>query len=127
MIIERVSTVSSLCLFNEKTKLDSFEWMKSFFFEEILSGQYSSNDEIIAKASLIQLDLTKPFYLSLIDYTINQNDFINGLEFRKALMDDISNYFTQKQRNFLIKQSAKHIHLLVTENQDENMHKESLF
>lgn len=121
MIIERVSTVSSLCLLNEKTKLDSFEWMKSFFFEEILSGQYSSNDEIIAKASLIQLDLTQPFYLCLIDYAIKQEDFINGLEFRKELMDVISDYFVQKKQNFLIKQSAKHIHLLVTEKYDENI------
>lgn len=127
MIIERVSTVSSLCLFNEKTKIDSYEWMKSFFFDEILSGQYASNDEIIAKASLIQLDLTQPFYLSLIDYTIKQEDFINGLEFRKELIDVISDYFIQKKQNFLIKQSAKHIHLLVTEIYGKNIDKESLF
>lgn len=127
MIIERVSTISSLCLFNEKTKLDSFEWMKSFFFEEILSGQYISNDEIFAKASLIQLDLTQPFYLSLIDYAINQKDFIHDLEFRKELIDVISDYCTLKKQNFLINQSAKHIHLLVTENQGKAINKKDFF
>src|SRR4051812_6120408 len=48
MIIEKVASVCSLCFLYEKTKLDSFEQMKSFFLEEIISGHFSSEDEMIA-------------------------------------------------------------------------------
>lgn len=123
MIIERVSTVCSLCFLNEKTKLDSFEWMKSFFFEEILSGKYTSNDEILTKASLIQLDLTQSYYICLIDYKMNHKAALNGLELRKELTDVISEYCKTKKQEVLISQNANHIHLLITEKNGDRVSK----
>lgn len=115
MIIERVSSVCSLCLLYEKTKLDSFERMKGFFFNEILSGHYATNAEIIAKANLIQLDLSLSYYLGTVEYSFNQNDFINELELHKELMEAISQYCNEQNRHFLIGQNGKNINILVTE------------
>ena len=115
MIIDKVSSVLSLCLFFEKTKIDSFERMKGFFFDEILGGHYTSNDEIIAKGSFIQLDLAMPYRIGVIDYFIPHTDFMNELEIHKGLMDDISDYCTKQKRDFLISQKSKQIILLLTD------------
>lgn len=127
MIIEKVSSVCSLCLFYERAKLDSFEQMKGFFFDEILNGHYSSNEEIIAKGSFIQLDLAIPYWVGVIDHSIPHTDFLNELEFHKELMDVISDYCIQQKRHFLISQSAKRIILLITERQEKRTDKNSIF
>ena len=127
MLIEKVTLVISLCLFFEKTKIDSFERMKGFFFDEILGGQFTSNEEIIAKASLIQLDLSMPYWVGVIDYSIPHTDFMNQLEIHKELMDCISDYCTNQRRDFLISQSAKQFILLVTDKQKKKKEKNFIF
>ena len=127
MMIEKVSSICSLCLFYEKTKLDSFEQMKSFFFNEILSGHFSSEEEIIAKASLFHLDLTEPFYISMIGYTIDSHNFSNELEFGHEIMAATSHYFIQQKQSFLINQSGDHIALLVNDHQMISQNKNSFF
>ncbi|MDR7240050.1 XylR N-terminal domain-containing protein [Neobacillus drentensis] len=127
MLIEKVSSVISLCLFFEKTKIDSFERMKGFFFDGIIGGHFASNEEIIAKASLIQLDLTMPYRVGVIDYSIPHTDFMNPLEIHKELMDCISDYCTKQKRDFLISQRAKQLILLLTDKRKKKKEKNLFF
>ncbi|MDR4945735.1 PucR family transcriptional regulator [Neobacillus cucumis] len=122
MLIERISLVCSLCLFFEKTKVDSFERMKGFFFDEILSGHYSTSEEIIAKASFIQLDLSQSYNIAVIEYSCNHSDIMNALEYNKELIDYISNFCIRQKQPFLVSHNGKRIILLITEtkNKGEN-------
>ncbi|MCQ6276141.1 XylR N-terminal domain-containing protein [Bacillus sp. V3B] len=127
MIIETVASVCSLCFLYEKTKLDSFEQMKSFFLEEMISGHFSSEDEMIAKAGLFQFDLTKPYYLSIIGYSFNSNDFRSELVFCREVMATISYFFTKQNQHTLINQNDHHIHLLVTDHFSNNENRDFFF
>jgi purine catabolism regulator len=119
MLIEKVALVCSLCLFIEKTKVDSFERMKGFFFDEILSGHYSTSEEIIAKASFIQIDLSEPFFIGVIEYSNNRTNIVKDLEFHKELLDYISEFCIKQKHQYLISQNGKGIILLVTEKKND--------
>ena len=85
MIVDKISSICALSLFYEKTKLDSFEQMKSLFFRGVLKGEISSNEEIIAKANLFQLDLSKPYYICAIEYNNEFKEYHHEIEFRKEM------------------------------------------
>jgi PucR family transcriptional regulator, purine catabolism regulatory protein len=119
-MIEKVASVCSLCLFYEKAKLDSYAQMKSFLLNEIMSGHFSSKDEMIAKASLYHLDLTQPFYLGMIGYTFTSSNFQNELEISNEIMSAISQYFIQQKQYFLMNQVEHHINLFVTDEFNKN-------
>jgi sugar diacid utilization regulator len=101
--------------------------MKGFFFDEILGGHYASNEEIIAKASFIQLDFSMSYRIGVINYTIPDTNFMNQLEIHKELMEDISDYCTNQKRDFLISHRAKQIILLLAEKQKREREKNSFF
>lgn len=111
MIVDKISSICALSLFYEKTKLDSFEQMKSFFFREILKGEFSSNEEILAKAGLLQLDLSKPYYLSVIEYGNHFKQSQKEMEFRQELLVAVTEYCKQAKLSYLIYQEEKRIFL----------------
>jgi sugar diacid utilization regulator/predicted hydrocarbon binding protein len=119
MMMDKITSICALSLFYEKTKLDSFEQMKSNFFKEILNGQFTSNGEIIAKASLLHLDLSIPYYIVVIDYRHEFKDWQKEMEFRQELFSAILTYSSNQKRNYLVHQKEKNICLLVTEDTAE--------
>lgn len=119
MIMDKITSICALSLFYEKTKLDSFEQMKSNFFKDILNGQFTSNGEIIAKASLLHLDLSIPYYIVVIDYRHEFKDWQKEMEFRQELFSAILTYHSNQKQNFLVHQMEKSICLLVTEDAAE--------
>lgn len=127
MIIEKVSSVCSLNFLYEKTKLDSFEQMKGSFLQEIINGQFSSENEIIAKAGLLQFDLTKPYYLCMIGYSYNQYNFRNEMVFYQEVMSTISHYFSKQNEAFLMNYNDHHIQLFVTDHFLNNKEKYIFF
>jgi len=100
------------------------EQMKSFLLQEIIYGQFSSEDEIIAKAGLLHFDLTKPYYLCLIGFSFNAYDFKNELSFCREVISSLSHYFTKVNETYLINQNDHHIQLFIT---DQFLHNEEKF
>jgi DNA-binding PucR family transcriptional regulator/predicted hydrocarbon binding protein len=122
MIIDKVSSICALSLFYEKTKIDSFEQMKSLFFREILKGQISSNEEILAKANLFHLDLSKPYFISVMEYNNESIEYQQEIDFRKELFDLVTEYSTRQKQHYLIHQKEKKIFFLFTlESIDESL------
>lgn len=121
MVIERVASVCSLRLLNEKTKFESFERLKGYFLEEMISGQYQSKEEVITKGSFIHLDLSQPFYISVIKYRFKNEHSNHELEYYAKIMEEISESFSSRRLNVLIGQRAKEIVLLITEEQLKNI------
>ncbi|WP_233504820.1 PucR family transcriptional regulator [Parageobacillus thermoglucosidasius] len=120
MILERLASVSSVCLLNEKTKLESYERMKGFFLEEIINaGQQGNYHDLIMKAGLIGVDLSKPFYICVLDCRFQEDDLSKELEMQKEILSFLTAYGNEQKQNMLIGQRAKHLILLVTEDQVE--------
>ncbi|WP_394232356.1 XylR N-terminal domain-containing protein [Niallia oryzisoli] len=115
LIIEKAASICSLCFLYEKTKLASFEQMKGYFLKEILSGQYTSEDELVTKASLFQYDLAKPYYLCILGYTFNIKDFHDEHGFCREVMASISHYFAKQKLQLLINENDHHINLFVSD------------
>jgi PucR family transcriptional regulator, purine catabolism regulatory protein len=118
MILERVASVSSVCLLNEKTKLESYERMKGFFLEEIINArQQSDHQDLIAKAGLIGVDLSKAFYVCVLDCRFQEDDLSKELEMQKGILSFLTAYGNDHKQNMLLGQRAKNVILLITEDQ----------
>ena len=78
MFIERVASVSSLYLLNEKMSFEAIEKMKGHFLEQILKGQFSSKEEIIKRGSYMGFDFRSPYRIAAIEFaekgTYTQNN-----------------------------------------------------
>ena len=125
MMIEKVASVCSLCFLYEKTKLDSYDHLKSFLFKEIISGQYTS-EEMIEKASFYQLDLTKPYFLGVISYHSNDSIYNDSL-FLLEVISTITQYFVQEKQEYLINRTEHQINLFVTNDFTKSKNKLTFF
>lgn len=119
MLIDKITSVCALSLFYEKTKLDSFEQMKSNFFKDILNGEFLSAGEIIAKASLFQLDLSTPYYILVIDNNSDSTDNHDQMAYPQELYSAVLEYSTNQKKNYLVLQEEQKIFLLVAEDDTE--------
>ena len=68
MFIERVANAASLYLLNEKMSFEALEKMKGHFLEQILKGEFSSNEEIIKRGSFMGYDFRTPYRIAAIEY-----------------------------------------------------------
>lgn len=69
------------------------------------------------KASLIGVDLSKPFYICVLDCRFQEEDLSKELEMQKEVLSFLSAYSNDQKQNMLIGQRAKHLILLVTADQ----------
>ncbi len=109
MFIERVCSVCSLLLLNEKTELESEERMKGHFLNEILSGQYEKKEDVLRRARLIQLDLSPPYSIIAIEYKLTSNNEELGLSIYEQLFERILTYFKEKKLCALVGPRDSHI------------------
>ena len=126
MMIEKVASVCSLCTLYDKTKLDSFDQLKSFLLKEMISGQYTP-EEMIEKSSLYQLDLTKPYFLGVISYHFNDPSIYNDRSFSLRVMSAITQYFVQEKQEYLINITKHQINLYVSNDFTKNKNKQTFF
>ena len=68
MFIERVANAASLYLLNEKMSFEALEKMKGHFLEQILKGEFSSNEEIIKRGSFMGFDFRSPYRIAAIEF-----------------------------------------------------------
>jgi purine catabolism regulator len=117
MIIGRVSSICSLLILNEKTKLESMQRMKVHFLEEIISGKYPSPQEIKKVASYIQLNLSGDYHVVMVTYNGTGSYEEKGLNLHNDTFETASAYFSEKDINVLIGQRTDSLFLLIPENQ----------
>jgi sugar diacid utilization regulator/predicted hydrocarbon binding protein len=117
MIINRVSTLWSLVLLNDKVKLESTERMKGYFFEEILNGRIHSEQELMKKAFFIDLDFTGGYYAIHLKYIIsdNQNNLNPNLQIE--IFECVSKYMSDKGIHVLVGQKADSLFIILPQKQ----------
>ncbi|MFC2948074.1 XylR N-terminal domain-containing protein [Virgibacillus sediminis] len=114
MIIEQISSVSSLYLLNEKTEIEAAERVKGRFLEEILSGKYQPN-EILRRSTYFQVDLHQPFKIMAIKCCTSKEPLEEELLFYEDLLETTLQYFQSNQLKILVSQYTNRITLLVPE------------
>lgn len=111
--LERIASVCSLYLLNEKTSLESAERMKGHFLERILQGQFSSKQDILNHGSYINFDLEQPFYIVILKYQNQHGYFENEMLIYEEIIETTLQYFKNKMWNVLMCQRGNNIVLLV--------------
>ncbi|MFC3039484.1 XylR N-terminal domain-containing protein [Virgibacillus xinjiangensis] len=117
MIIEQISSVSSLYLLNEKTEIEAAERVKGRFLEEILSGKYQPN-EILRRSNYFQVDLHQPFKIMAVKCSTSKEPLEEELLFYEDLLETTLQYFKRNQLKILISQYTNRITLLIPEQGD---------
>jgi PucR family transcriptional regulator, purine catabolism regulatory protein len=114
MILERIASVSSLYLLNEKTKFGANQRMKEHFFNEILEGESQDEKEIVRRGNLFHLDLSEVFRVVVVNYEIELNNIkSNKFACHEKILEETSEYFESKKESILIGYRANNIILLV--------------
>ena len=113
MILERVSTVCSLFLLNEKTKFGADRRMREHFFDEILKGDYKDEEEIVRRGSLIGLDLTDYYRIVNVRYENPEKNFEKELAFHEEILETTAGYFNDKNESVLVAHGEHSVILLV--------------
>ncbi|MFS0916501.1 XylR N-terminal domain-containing protein [Brevibacillus sp. 179-C 1.1 NHS] len=113
IILERIATVSSLYLLNEKTSFEAEERMKGHFLEQVLQGQLTSKQEILKRGSFLGLDLDQPYYIMALHYQQIQGQSDNELLIHEEVLETIHSYVKEKNLKALVGNLAGNIVLLI--------------
>lgn len=101
LFLDRLSNTISLLYLNEKTKFESFERMKGHFFEQILSGNFSKK-EIIKRSLFAGVDLTKPYYIAIIDFQPSMQSIEESFILQEQIYESTYTYFNESRQNVLV-------------------------
>lgn len=115
MILERISTVCSLYLLNEKTKFETKERMKGQFLEELINNQIETKLEIVQRGNYFNLNLDAPYYIGVLKSKLNTDDVAIRIKFHDQLMEAVTNYFKQYNKNVLLGQRTNYLIMLLPE------------
>ncbi|WP_071394662.1 helix-turn-helix domain-containing protein [Bacillus tuaregi] len=113
MLINRVSSVCSVILLNEKVKLESTERMKGYFFEEIMNGKYRSEQAIMSKAFFIDLDFTGGYYAIHLKYTVSNKQQKLNPTLHNEIYESVTKYMSDKGIHVLIGEKTDSLLLLL--------------
>ncbi|MFD2924515.1 helix-turn-helix domain-containing protein [Halobacillus naozhouensis] len=94
LILERVATVCSLYMLNEKNSFEATERMKGHFLEQIIYGHFSSSkQEILKRGTYVNLNLERPYYIVALEYNNQHNHSKEELFFHEEVMERVLQYF----------------------------------
>ncbi|HZG74153.1 MAG TPA: XylR N-terminal domain-containing protein [Chondromyces sp.] len=112
MILERVATICSIYMLNEKNSFEALERMKGYFLEQILNGHFVDKGEILKRGRYVNINLEHPYYLLSIKHRSYNEALENDLEFHERIMENIFAFFKDRS-NALIGQRNGDIIVLI--------------
>ncbi|WP_042348493.1 XylR N-terminal domain-containing protein [Bacillus massiliigorillae] len=123
MVLERISTVCSLYILNEKNSFEALERVKGLFLEQILNKEIHSEGEIIKKSRYLDSPLEEPYFMLVIDYKkqrkqANENDYF----IQQQMMESIFHFFKNNHIIVLTAQKEGNIVLLITDRNHQIRH-----
>ncbi|MFX3624295.1 MAG: XylR N-terminal domain-containing protein [Ectobacillus sp.] len=113
MILERVSTVCSLYLLNEKTGFETEQRMKGHFLEEILRRRFTLKQEIVKRGRYVNMDLGKEFYIVIVQYTGKNEEAEHGLFYHDDILAEVHHYCKENRHEALIGQQTSGVVMLL--------------
>lgn len=116
MVIERVSSVCSLYLLNEKTSFEAEQRIRGHFLEEIMSQKFSMRQEIIKRGLYLNIDLSKEFYIVILSHRQKHTKVKNNLLVHETIIMEIQRYFSENEQQMLIGQRETNIVIYMQQN-----------
>lgn len=118
-VVERVATFCSLYLLNEQVKYETLERMKGNLLEDLIEGIIESKNEIIQRGKYLQVDLDKPYYVSILRYDPFSENVKCEIEFHEKILDAITRINKKNKTNILIAQRTKYVELYIPVEESE--------
>jgi predicted hydrocarbon binding protein len=113
LFLDRFANAASLVLLNEKARFESFERMKGNFLERILEAQLPES-EILKRGKYTGLDLSLPYYLTVMEYKKNENTLEEEFLLQEQIFETTFHYFNEKKHNILVGQRDGNMILFIT-------------
>jgi hypothetical protein len=113
LFLDRFANAASLVLLNEKARFESFERMKGNFLERILEAQLPAS-EILKRGKYTGLDLSLPYYLTVMEYKKNENTLEEEFLLQEQIFETTFHYFNEKKHNILVGQRDGNMILFIT-------------
>lgn len=113
LFLDRFANAASLILLNEKTSFQSFERMKGIFLEQILDEKLSRS-EIIKRGKYTGLDLGKPYYITVMEYTKKAGTIEEEFLLQEQIFETAFHYFNKKKHNVLVCQREENMILFIS-------------
>lgn len=110
MILERVATIASIHILNEKNAFEATEHMKGHFLNQLIDRDLLTKDEIVQRGNFVNLNLNDSYFIAVIKIVNQDNE--NELLFNKNIMGEILHFFRDKMHG-LIGQRYEYITLLI--------------
>lgn len=120
MILERVASVCSLYILNEKTTFEAIERIKGHFLNQIIDGTLLSKKEILNRGKYVQIDLEHPYYLVALKYTGPSISMSNELIFHDQVMEIVQSYF-KNDDHVLVGQRSDYIVLFIQKEENKEI------
>lgn len=115
LILEQASMASSLYLLNERTRLQAELRMRGSLLEDILSKRITKA-EIMKRAHHIDFQWRDTgFFMLAFNRVISHRTIKEELEFNDQLINDLSDFFYNRDLNAIIGQKSGHVIILMTE------------
>lgn len=112
MMLDRATSVCSICLLNERIKYIAMERVKGTFLEQMITKQLKTKDEVLQRASYVQLDMEQPYYVIAIKAQLKTKS-VNELLLYDQIMERIFQFFKNNQMNVLTGQADGNIVFLM--------------
>lgn len=116
MVLERVSSVCSLYLLNEKTSFEAEQRIRGHFLEEILSQKFTVKQEIMKRGLYLNIDLSKEFHIIILSHRQKHTQIKNDLLVHETLIVEIQRYFSDNEQQMLIGQRETNIVIYMQQN-----------
>lgn len=126
LFLDILANAVSLLLLNEKTKFETYERMKGNFLEELLSGKLPK-EELLKRGLFTGVDLSIPFYISVIDVRLKNYPVEENFELREKIYESTYNYFKEQDENILVGREEHKIILYLPNSSDSVEEKVLLF
>ncbi|GAK09036.1 XylR N-terminal domain-containing protein [Geomicrobium sp. JCM 19038] len=112
MILERVATVCSLYLMNEKSAFEAAERMKGHFLDQILNKELSSAKEIVKRGQFVEMNLDQPYYMVVLKYRVEQLEMKSDLYFHEQLMERVVDFFKRSSDKLIGQRNGNLVFLM---------------
>lgn len=123
MILERVASVCSLYILNEKTTFEAVERIKGHFLDQIIDGGHLTEKEILTRGKYIQTDLNAPYCIAALKYDNENAGSENELLLHDQVIESVQHFF-KNRFNVLIGQRSGILVLLIQKDHIQKTMKE---
>ena len=123
MILERLTSISTLIYLNNKNILEANARTKGFLFEKILADEFESKEQIYRELNLLNIDVTGKYHIAFLSLKYDGLLKEDNLSIFTSVYEEVIQFFQEKDYEVLLVQRANGILCFIPEDGDHKMMK----